>query len=173
MSSDLREADRPAVAARQRVLARLRALSTEIDRLDQVAADHYGLNRTDMHALDLITQERRISPTALAHHLGLTTGGTTTVLDRLERAGYIRRLPDPVDRRRLVVEKTDATADRDREVFGGLVALTLELLATYSGAELATLERFLDRMGEITAAHADRLKHAPPGRPEVRSPGET
>ena len=149
------------------MLAGLRALSTEIDRLDQVAADLYGLNRTDMQALDLITQLGRVSPTGLARRLGLTTGGTTTVLDRLERAGYIRRLPDPVDRRRLVVEKTDATADRDREVFGELAALTLESLATYSSSELATLDRFLERMAEITAAHADRLARTRAGRPKV------
>ena len=73
----------------------LRALSTEIDRLDQAAADRYGLNRTDMRALDILGRAGPLAPTALARLLGFTTGGITTVLDRLERAGYIRRRPDP------------------------------------------------------------------------------
>ena len=96
----------------RQVAASLRALSTEIDRLDQVAADRYGLNRTDMRALDIVGQAGPLAPTALARQLGLTTGGVTTVLDRLERAGYIHRQPDPHDRRRQVVHATEATAGR-------------------------------------------------------------
>src|SRR6516162_1274770 len=102
----------------------LRALSTEIDRLDQAAADQYGLNRTDMRALDIVGRAGPLAPTALARLLGFTTGGVTTVLDRLERAGYVRRRADAADRRRLVVEATAATAARDREVFGNLIRQT-------------------------------------------------
>ena len=96
------------------IAGRLRALSTEIDRLDQAAADQYGLNRTDMRALDIIGQAGPLAPTALARRHGFTTGGVTTVLDRLERAGYIRRRPDPRDRRSQVVQTTSATAARDQ-----------------------------------------------------------
>src|SRR6516164_4937710 len=104
-----------------RVAGSLRALSTDIDRLDQAAADRYGLNRTDMRALDIVGRAGPLTPTALAQLLGFTTGGVTTVLDRLERAGYIRRQADAADRRRLVVETTAATAARDREVFDDLI----------------------------------------------------
>ena len=69
----------------------LRARSTEIDRLDQAAADLFGLNRTDMRALDIVGRAGPLTPTDLARLLGFTTGGVTTVLDRLERAGYVRR----------------------------------------------------------------------------------
>src|SRR6516225_10610640 len=100
-----------------RVTGSLRALSTEIDRLDQAAADRYGLNRTDMRALDIVSAAGPLAPTGLARRLGFTTGGVTAVLDRLEHAGYIRRRPDPRDRRRQVVQTTSATAARDQEVF--------------------------------------------------------
>src|ERR1043166_5846990 len=96
----------------RQVLSSLRALSTEIDRLDQAAADRYGLNRTDMRALDIVGRAGPLAPTALARALGFTTGGVTTVLDRLERAGYVRRRPDPGDRRRQLVETTEVTAVR-------------------------------------------------------------
>src|SRR5499425_991828 len=111
------------------VAAALRALSTEIDRLDQAAADRYGLNRTDMRALDITGRTGPLAPTDLARQLGFTTGGVTTVLDRLERTGYIRRRPDPGDRRRQVVETTEATTARDEEVFGDLVRQTGAVLA--------------------------------------------
>src|SRR6516165_7292645 len=114
----------------------LRALSTEIDRLDKAAADRYGLNRTDMRALDIVGQAGPLAPTDLARGLGFTTGGVTTVLDRLERAGYIRRRPDPRDRRRQTVEITEATASRDQEVFGDLIRGTSDLLAAYTDEQL-------------------------------------
>jgi len=139
------------------VAVSLRALSTEIDRLDQAAADRYGLNRTDMRALDITGRAGPLAPTELARLLGFTTGGVTTVLDRLERAGYIRRQPDPADRRRQVVQVTEATADRDREVFGDLIRQTSDMLATYTDDQLAVIRDFLDRTRQLTAAYADTL----------------
>jgi DNA-binding MarR family transcriptional regulator len=135
----------------------LRALSTEIDRLDQAAADRYGLNRTDMRALDIISQSGPLAPTDLARLLGFTTGGVTTVLDRLERAGYIRRRPASGDRRRLQVEVTEAAADRNAEVFGGLIRQTSDLLATYTDDQLLVIDHFLAGIRQLTAAYADAL----------------
>ena len=96
--------------------AGLRALGMEIDRLDQVAADRFGLNRTDMRVLDILSTTGPLTPTVLADLLGFTTGGVTTVLDRLENAGYVSRRNDPHDRRRQIVETTPATTEREREV---------------------------------------------------------
>jgi DNA-binding MarR family transcriptional regulator len=143
-----------------RVTERLRALSTEIDRLDQAAADRYGLNRTDMRALDILGRAGPLAPTDLARLLGFTTGGVTTVLDRLERAGYVRRRPASADRRRLVVETTEATAARDAEVFGGLIRQTTDLLATYTDDQLQVIHDFLTRTRQLTAAYADALSSA-------------
>jgi len=142
----------------------LRALSTEIDRLDQAAADRYGLNRTDMRALDILGRAGPLAPTALARLLGFTTGGVTTVLDRLEKAGYIRRRPDPGDRRRQLVETTEATAARDEEVFGDLIRGTRDLLAGYTDDQLLVIRDFLDRVRQLTAAHADALSSHPESR---------
>ena len=135
----------------------LRALSTEIDRLDQAAADRYGLNRTDMRALDIVSRATPLAPTDLARMLGLTTGGVTTVLDRLERAGYVRRRPAVGDRRRLVVETTQATAARDAEVFGALIRQTSDLLAGYTDDQLLVIDDFLTRTRQLTAAYAEAL----------------
>lgn len=140
------------------VILGLRALSTEIDRLDQVAADRYGLNRTDMRGLDLVGRSGPIAPTELAQLLGFTTGGITTVIDRLERAGYVRRRPDPKDRRRLVIEATAQTTQRDGEVFGALIGTMEDALSSYSDADLAVISTFLDTAREVTAAYASALQ---------------
>ena len=147
------------------VAGSLRALSTEIDRLDQVAADRYGLNRTDMRALDILGQAGPLAPTALARMLGFTTGGVTSVLDRLERAGYVRRRPDPGDRRRQVVQATEATSVRDQEVFGDLIRGTGDLLASYTDDQLRVIQDFLDRTRQLTATYADALGAQRPPRP--------
>ena len=147
----------PEQALPARVADGLRALSTEIDRLDQAAADRYGLNRTDMRALDIVGRAGPLAPTDLARLLGFTTGGATTVLDRLERAGYVCRRADTADRRRLVVETTAATAARDQEVFGDLIRQTGALLATYTDGQLNVINDFLTRARQLTATYADTL----------------
>ena len=149
---------RPLVAA---TIASLRALSTELDRLDDVAARRYGLNRTDMRALDIIGRLGPLAPTDLARLLGFTTGGTTTVVDRLEDAGFVHRRPDPSDRRRLLVEITDATRQRDDAVFGGLLRATREAVESYTDDQLRVIQSFLDRSRELTSIYAQTLANGP------------
>jgi DNA-binding MarR family transcriptional regulator len=153
-------AERPLVQA---VQAELRALSTEVDRLDALAAEAYGLNRTDMRCLDVLGRTGAQTPTELAHALGFTTGGITTVIDRLERAGYTRRRADPTDRRRLIIEPTDLVAQRDAEIFGRLIQSSEALVDTYSDAELTTIRDFLGRSRATIAAHAETILQRKPG----------
>lgn len=147
----------------RQVVASLRALSTEIDRLDHAAAGRYGLNRTDMRALDIVGRAGPLAPSGLAQLMGFTTGGVTTVIDRLERAGYARRQPDPADRRRQIVAVTEVTAARDQEVFGRLIQQTAELLSAYTDEQLQLIGGFLDRTRQLTASYADGLADAADG----------
>ncbi len=140
-----------------RVVVSLRALSTEIDRLDHAAAGRYGLNRTDMRALDIVGRAGPLAPSDLARLLGFTTGGVTTVIDRLEHSGYVRRQPDPADRRRQIVAVTEATTFRDREVLGDLIQRTAELLSAYTDDQLRLIDDFLSRARQLTASYADSL----------------
>lgn len=70
-------------------------------RYDELVAARLGINRTDLRCLDLLHETGTMSAGPLAVGSGLTTGATTRMLDRLERIGYIRRLPDREDRRRV------------------------------------------------------------------------
>jgi len=77
-----------------------------------------GIKLAESYALGLlrsIGSEEPCSPTELARHAGQTTAGMTKTLDRLERAGFVRRRPHPSDRRRahvLLTKKGAALADR-------------------------------------------------------------
>ncbi len=70
-----------------------------------VTADEVGLSGTDYQATNLLALDGPLSSGELAARLGLTTGATTRLIDRLERAGYLRRVHDPADRRRVMVEQ--------------------------------------------------------------------
>ena len=81
------------------VAGEMRLSGVTHDIADQVVADYLGLNRTDARCLDIIDRLERVSAGRLAGEAGLSTGAVTTVLDRLERAGYARRTHDPGARR--------------------------------------------------------------------------
>jgi DNA-binding MarR family transcriptional regulator len=121
----------------------LRALSTAQDRLDQYAAHRFGLNRTDFRALDLISQAGSISPTALATALGMSTGATSSVLDRLEAAGLAGREPDPVHRRRTLVRMSARAEELGTEIFAPVIRGTIEQAAAYPEAMLTAIAEFL------------------------------
>ncbi|HVT70421.1 MAG TPA: MarR family transcriptional regulator [Trebonia sp.] len=132
------------------VMMELRALSTTQDRLDQYAAHRFGVNRTDLRALDLIGQAGAISPTALADALGMSTGATSAVLDRLEAAGYASREPDPDHRRRTLVRQTPRAEKLGELIFEPVIRGTLSQAAAYPDAALASIAEFL-------SAHRDLL----------------
>ena len=111
-----------------------------------------------MRALEIVGREGPIAPTDLARRLGFTTGGITTVIDRLERAGYVIRRPSATDRRRLVVEVSDSTREKDIAVFGGLFEKTQAFVATYQDdEELSLIRRFLDDVRTVTEEYANWL----------------
>jgi DNA-binding MarR family transcriptional regulator len=125
------------------VMKELRALSTAQDRLDQYAMHRFGINRTDLRALDLIGQAGVISPTALAVALGMSTGATSAVLDRLEAAGYARREPDPGHRRRTLVRQTSRAEELGDAIFGPVIGETISEALAYPDAALVSIAEFL------------------------------
>src|SRR4029450_6962032 len=77
----------------------VRRFQRSVDVMDETACAIMGINRTDARAMDLLQQYGAMAAGGLAEEAGLTSGGTTAVIDRLEKAGYARRKPDANDRR--------------------------------------------------------------------------
>ena len=94
----------------EELIDEVRRSQAATDRYDQAVADAVGLNRTDMRCLDYLQREGPATAGALAEATGLTTGAMLVALDRLERAGYARRVRDGTDRRRVLVELTPELA---------------------------------------------------------------
>ncbi|WP_181698284.1 MarR family winged helix-turn-helix transcriptional regulator [Nocardia sp. GTS18] len=93
----------------------LRLLQRSFDTFDEAVAAHLRLNRTDMRCLDIVLGRGPLSAGELSTALRLSPAATTTVIDRLERAGYVSRAQDPDNRRRVLIEPT-ADAQRMAEL---------------------------------------------------------
>lgn len=142
-------------------LAAIRRLGTEVDGLDQRAASHFGIGRTDLHLIDRLRNEGPQTPSELARSVGLTSGGLSIALERLERIGYIRRSQHPDDRRRVLVEATDAIVPLENQVFGPLIREMHSLLATYDDRSLATIRDYLDRAATVIGQSGPGASPAP------------
>jgi DNA-binding MarR family transcriptional regulator len=127
------------------------------DRFEDAAAEYFDLNRTDMRCLDVLDRAGRLAAGEIGDQTGLTSGAVTAMLDRLERAGYVRRLRDAGDRRRVLVELTEQARRATREVYGPLADAMSEF-ERYSDAELALIRDFLRRGSDVLVEQAARVQ---------------
>ena len=140
------------------VAEELRLSGVTNDIADQVVADFLGLNRTDTRCLDIIERLDGVSAGRLASEAGLSTGAVTTVLDRLERAGYARRVQDPGDRRRVLVELTPAARRELEELYAPLTDATMRQLEGYTTDEVSLVRDFMRDNRRLNEAHAERVR---------------
>lgn len=140
------------------LIAAFRASGNQDGAFENLAADRLGVNRTDLHCLNAIENAGGLTAGELAAEAGLTSGAVTGVVDRLERAGFARRVPDPGDRRRVKVEVTPAFYARAEQIWGPLAAEWETSLASYfTAAELTRITEFLCLTNEVGKRHLDRL----------------
>ncbi len=137
----------------------VRASQRATDEVDELISEHLGINRTDSRCLDILDQHGRMSAGRLAELSGLSTGAVTAVIDRLERGGYARRVSDPSDRRRVLVELTPKTTELAWELMGGPMSEAARpLIERYSESELELLLEFTRRGREVQERHAQWLR---------------
>lgn len=122
------------------------------------SAEAAGLHTSEWYALSLITLEGGLSSGELATRTGLTTGATTRLIDRLERAGYARRAADPGDRRRVIVEPVPDALDRVEDVVGPARRHIAEVLGTYSPEQRAVLFDYFARAAPAFRAATEEIR---------------
>jgi DNA-binding MarR family transcriptional regulator len=125
-----------------------RKLSAATIMFHQAVADRLGLNLTDHKCVDFLLMSGPLLAGELAGMTGLTTGAITAALDRLERAGFVRREDDPEDRRRVVVRAVARRVDAMSRLFDFFTARLDELTARYRDEEIAVLVDFMSRCQE-------------------------
>jgi DNA-binding MarR family transcriptional regulator len=142
----------------QAINDKLREMSTETIMFHQAVADVLGLHITDHKCLDIIFRYGAMPAGKLGELTGLTTGAVTGVIDRLEKAGYVRRTDDPKDRRKIVIEPTrnKKLEKRLEGIFAPLGERIYKVLSSCSDSELAFLLDILTRT--LDESHQELMK---------------
>jgi DNA-binding MarR family transcriptional regulator len=141
------------------LISEFRIAGNQDSAFDNLAADRLGLNRTDLHCINIIENSGGLTAGQLATEAGLTSGAVTGVIDRLERAGYARRVSDPADRRRVKVEVTPKFYARADKIWGPVAAdWASRLGGRFTAAELEQAIDFLRTTNELSREHLERLR---------------
>jgi DNA-binding MarR family transcriptional regulator len=146
------------VKLQDELLHELKGLVSDFDALDDRLAEQRGIARTDLRVLDFLSRGGPASAGQLAEVAGLTSGATTTAIDRLEQAGLVQRRADPRDGRRVVVEPTPTGLKHATDTLTNLRVAAGGLLEDYSTEDLVRLREFVRGTREVVAAHAASVR---------------
>jgi len=119
---------------------------------NQRIAEQAGLHVTDLQCINILDLMGPLRPIELAGLTGLTTGGVTVALDRLEKARYIRRQPNPHDRRSVLVRAIPARVRKLDAHYETIRARLADLLAGFSADELAAVLKFFRATNSVRPA---------------------
>ena len=134
---------------KKRALAAVRDYGVNLTLFQSAMTEWAGLNATDMGCLRLLFQKGIATPSELARHTGLTSGATTAMLDRLEKAGLIERRPNPNDRRGTLIAPAQSSAEKAASWFESARNAQDELILSYSESELEIVADVFERFPKL------------------------
>jgi DNA-binding MarR family transcriptional regulator len=148
--------------ARASAIADLMRAGRETSRLSMVfryaIAERLGLTVSDLECLDFLADVGSATAGQVAERTNLTTGAVTSMLRRLQQAGYVTAERDPADRRRVIVTlRPERIAELERP-YERFAVRAERLIEGYSVDELMLLVRHHDRMQAMYLAELDRLR---------------
>jgi len=148
--------DRPELGAALNLA--MRKASAQGVLYSQAVAERLGINSTDLECLDFVIMGGPLTAGELAAATSLTTGAITGVIDRLERAGFARREPDPHDRRKVRVRALPAVERRAAPLYRPMERAGMAALSHYDDAQLALVLDFIERAYEAAAVALAELR---------------
>jgi MarR family transcriptional regulator, organic hydroperoxide resistance regulator len=135
-----------------RILFEIRKFIAASIFFNSQAAEKVGLSLTDMQMIHTLQLYGPSTPTRLAAATGLSSGGVTVALDRLEKGGYIRREPNPTDRRSLLIHIIPSRLLKLQGIYENVEAETRRSLATLTARDLDTVIRFFEALATVRAS---------------------
>lgn len=134
---------------KKRALAAVRDYGVNLTLFRNAVSEWAGINVTDMECLRLLFLKGTASPSELAKHTGLTSGATTAMLDRLEKAGLIERRPNPDDRRGTLIAAAESSAEKAASWFESARKAQDELISSYSAEDLEIISDVFERFTKL------------------------
>jgi DNA-binding MarR family transcriptional regulator len=145
------------------VLRALRRVNLQGSFFGQTVAIRFGLSESDIETLEQLIDMGATTAGKLSEVTGLTSGAVTRVVDRLEQAGFVRRVPDPTDRRRVIVQVVPEKVAAVQSTLDRVGSASAKEIGRYTDAQLALITDFLTRMEQITRTEATTLRENPAG----------
>ena len=133
------------IELKQQVVLGARAYGIGSVLFRHIIGQKFGINDTDMECFSAIFYQKLATPSMLARYTGLSSGATTAMLDRLEKAGLIERQPNPQDRRSTIIVISKSGAAKAGPLFASLRAAQDKIVSSYTEQELAVLVDFFDK----------------------------
>jgi DNA-binding MarR family transcriptional regulator len=159
-------------SAADAVVRALRRVNFEGTLFGQSVAVRLGLSESDIAAIEWLVDLGPSTAGRLAELMGLTTGAVTRMLDRLEQAGYVRRRPDPADRRRVIVEVVPERVQAARATLDSVARASAAEIGRYSEAQLQLINEFLTSMANVTRTEVAKLREPDETAPASPMEGE-
>jgi DNA-binding MarR family transcriptional regulator len=152
------------------VLREVRRMTAQSVLISQAVSGRFGLSSSDLECLDLALLSGGATAGEFAKVTGLTTGAITGVIDRLERAGYVRREKDPADRRKVIVRARPAMTRRIAPLYDSLQREMTALWSQYDDQQLTLILDFLIKSCDLAVQEIAKLQKkgaAPQKRPRA------
>src|ERR1700691_3259019 len=137
------------VTSADRIVLEIRKFIAAAIFFNTQAAEKAGLGLTDMQMLHMLQLYGPSTPSRLARWTGLSSGGITVALDRLEKAGYLRREPNPADRRSLLITLIPARLRKIAALYEGVENETRRQLAKLPQSDLEAVVRFFESLHAV------------------------
>jgi DNA-binding MarR family transcriptional regulator len=131
----------------------LREMRTVTGEFEQRLGEQLTVNPTDLAAMEHLIQDGPLTPTDLAHRVGVTTAAMTTSIDRLTAVGHVTRSPNPADRRGILVVPAPASVGRAMGMLMPMIMGVDGVLASYSDEERAVIASYLRRVVDVYREH--------------------
>ncbi|MFD1707233.1 MarR family winged helix-turn-helix transcriptional regulator [Siminovitchia sediminis] len=135
----------------------LRVNSTATIMFHQTIAAKLGLNSTDHKCLEVIFKHQPITAGQLSVLTGLTTGAVTGVIDRLEKVGFVFRVKDPEDKRRVIINVQQEKAEQEvLPLFSSFGKEMNTMLSKYNDKEIQIIIDFVKNSNRVLQAFMDK-----------------
>lgn len=122
-------------------------------------AKRLGLNLTESLCLTILGIRGSSTPGELSRFTGLTSGAVSTMLDRLEARRFVKRRPNPRDRRGVIVEVDEEYSGMADHLVAGIRKANLDVVSGFTEAQLHTVRDFLTHMAAALETESARLEH--------------
>jgi DNA-binding MarR family transcriptional regulator len=143
---------------KKRALTAVREYGVHLTLFRNAVSEWAGLNATDMECLRFLFLKGIATPSELARQTGLTSGATTAMLDRLERAGLIERRPNPGDRRGTLITPTNSATEKAASWFESARNSQAELISSYSESELEIISDVFERFTKLWDQEREKIQ---------------